>query len=132
MNVFIFAIVLDSREIEVDDMHHIADIETTSGNTSCDEDRTLAATEGAPRRCVSTNEKQRIQSLHSILTLSLSAIGVDRGRRHVEVEQVVIDEVGSLLGTNENQGARRRHGDQKVVKSLLFHVWLDPENLRRC
>ena len=53
MNVFIFAIVFDSREIEVDDMHHIANIEPTSGNTSCDEDRTLAATESTPGKYVS-------------------------------------------------------------------------------
>ena len=79
MNVLVLAIVLDSRKIEVDDMHDITYIKTSSGNTSRNEDRTFAATESSPAVYVSTDQGQTRRSLHGILTLSLSTIGVDGG-----------------------------------------------------
>lgn len=67
--------------------------------------------------------------LQSIFTLALGAVRVDRGRRKTVVEEKVIDEVRSLLGLDEYQCARGRHGDQEIVKSLLFGVTLYPNDL---
>lgn len=42
MNVFIFATVLNTRQVKVYYMHYILDIETSRADTSYDQDRTLA------------------------------------------------------------------------------------------
>ena len=77
MNILVLAIVFDSWKIEVDDVHDITNIETSSGNTSRNEDRTFAATESSPVGYISIDQSQTRRSLHGILTLSLSTIGVD-------------------------------------------------------
>jgi len=54
---------------------------------------------------------------------------MDRGRRHAQVEQVVIDEVGCLLGANKDERTRRRHGDQQVIQRLHLLVLVGPQEL---
>jgi hypothetical protein len=46
MNVFILTVVLDGRQIEVDDVHDVANIEATSGNTGSDHDGGFTSLEG--------------------------------------------------------------------------------------
>jgi hypothetical protein len=48
MNVLITTIVFNSREVKVDNMHDIANVETSRRDTSSDEDRALASAERAP------------------------------------------------------------------------------------
>ncbi len=71
--------------------------------------------------------------MHSqgIFTLTLSSIRVDGSRGHSQVEQVVVDEVGSLLGANKDEGTRWRHGDQQVVESSHLLVLIHPQDLQR-
>ena len=45
MNVLILAVVLDGWEVEVDDVHNVADVEATSRHTGSDHDGSLACLE---------------------------------------------------------------------------------------
>jgi hypothetical protein len=54
---------------------------------------------------------------------------VDGGGGKTEVVEVVIDEVGSLLELDEDQGARGRHGQKEVVEGFLFLVLVNPHDL---
>jgi hypothetical protein len=45
MDVFILTCVLDSREIEVDDVHDVANVETTSRDASSNKDWAFANAE---------------------------------------------------------------------------------------
>lgn len=128
MNVLIFTVVLDSREVEVDDMHNITNVKTTSGDTSSDHDRSLACAKSTPDIVNTISESKAFDS-QCVLTLALSAIRVDRGGRQTVVEQEVVDEVRSLLGLDEDQGTRRWHRDQEIVQSLLLCVALNPDDL---
>jgi len=49
MNILITTIVLNGREVKVDNVHDIANVETSCRDTSSDEDRALASTERAPK-----------------------------------------------------------------------------------
>jgi hypothetical protein len=71
------------------------DIKASSGNTSRDQNRSLAIPECA----------------NGILTLTLSTIGVDGRARNIEVEEVIIDLVGSALRIDEDDrtSGRSRH-----------------------
>ena len=51
------------------------------------------------------------------------------GRRKTHVEEVVVDEVGRLLGLDEDEGTGWWHGDQEIIQSLLLGVALDPDDL---
>lgn len=113
MNVLIFTVVVDRREIEVDDVHDVAYIKTSTGNTSGDHDGSFA----------------RAECTDCIFALALSTIGVDGGGRQTTVEEVVVNEVCRLLGSNKHHGARGWQGDEKIIKSLLLGVVLDPDDL---
>lgn len=54
---------------------------------------------------------------------------MDGSGRQSQVEEIVINEVGSLLGSNKDKGAGWRHGDQQVVKSLHLLVLIGPHDL---
>ena len=108
MNVLIFTVVLDGREVKVDDMHDITNVKTTSRDTGSDHDGCFASAEGTTVVVSSASEAKRV-NLQSILALTLSTIGVDRGGGQTVVEQEVIDEVRRLLALDEDQGTGRRH-----------------------
>jgi hypothetical protein len=122
--------MVDTWQIIVDDVHDIADVETTSGDGGSDEDRTFACTEGSARTGQSCHVEGVLGNSQCIFTFALSAVRVDRGRGHAEIVQIVVEKVSRLLGCNKDQGARRRHGQEQVVYSLLLHIALDPDNLR--
>lgn len=128
MNVFIEAVVLDGWKIEIDDVHDIANVKASSRDTSSDHDRGFASLEGTTAD-ISQVKRGRGNFLQSIFSLTLGAIRVDGGGWQAHVEEVVINEVSGLLGLDEDEGARRWHGDQKIVESLLFGIALNPDNL---
>ena len=78
---------------------------------------------------MSKGQGQNEADLQSIFTLTLSSIRVNGSRRETHVEEIVINKVGSLLGLDEDESARRWHGDQEIVKSLLLGITLDPDDL---
>lgn len=78
---------------------------------------------------ISKGQGQEEIDSQRVFSLTLSAIGVNRGGRKTHVEKVVVDEVCSLLGLDEDESTGRRHGDQEIVKSLLLGVALDPDDL---
>lgn len=72
-------------------------------------------------RNVQTNQlRSRDGDLHSILTLALSAIGVDGCTRKSSIVQEVIEAVRLCFGIDEDESARGRHREKQVVKALLL------------
>jgi len=81
-------IVVNVRgEVVVDDVRDIGDIKATSGNCSGNQDRAASIAE----------------ELESPLTLSLSAITVDRRGREILVDQEVRERVGHTLGLDKDE-----------------------------
>ena len=82
---------------------------------------------------VSKDERhERGDDLHGIFTLTLSAIGMNRGCRQAQVEEMIVDEVGSFLRFDEDKRTRRWHRDEKIVERLLLHVVFNPNHLAEC
>lgn len=65
MNVLVFTIVFDFRKIEVDDMHDVADIQTSTRDTSGDQDRAFAIPESSTVTELACEAKRRPLSLTS-------------------------------------------------------------------
>lgn len=55
---------------------------------------------------------------------------MNRGGGHSRVVEVVIDEVSLLLAVDENQGANRRHADQKVIECAHLLRLIGPDDLQ--
>jgi len=75
------AVVLSRRQVVVDDVLDVGDIETTSGHASSDEDGAATGAEGAPARVREIIYKGLGICLQRILALTLSAVAVDGGYR---------------------------------------------------
>jgi len=101
------------REIEVDHVHHVLDVETTSGDSGRDEDANC------------TDAKRA----NSVFTLALGAIRVDRGGRHTNVVQVVVELVGAALAVDEHDGTGGRTRVQQVEESLALGRGLDIDDV---
>ena len=56
---------------------------------------------------MSKGQGQNEADLQSIFTLTLSSIRVNGSRRETHVEEIVINKVGSLLGLDEDESARK-------------------------
>lgn len=113
MDVFVLAVVINGWQIEVDDMHHVLDINTSSRNTSGDKN----------------GRSTFLESTQCVLPLSLSSVGMNGSRRQTIVEEEVVNEVSSFLRANKNKSASGRAGNEQVVQRLLFLVLVDVNNL---
>jgi len=92
-------VVVDiSRKVVVDNVRDVGDIETTSGNSSGDQDGATAIAE----------------HLQGTLTLTLSAVTVNRSGREVLVDEEVGKRVRHALGLDEDQGKTGTVGVQNV------------------
>lgn len=100
-------------KIEVDDVHHVLDVETTSGDSSSDED------------AYGTDAERT----NGILTLALGAIRVDRRGGHTDIVQVVVKLVGATLAVDEDNGTSGGTRVQQVEKSLALGRWLDIDDV---
>jgi hypothetical protein len=76
------------REIVIDDMGDIRNIETTSGNGSGDQDWSTTSSEG----------------LECHLALTLSTVPVNGGGRETLIHQEIRKHIGHTLGLDENKG----------------------------
>ena len=101
------------RKIEVDDVHHILDVETAGGDSSSDED---------------TNGTDA-ERTNGILTLALGAIRVDRRGGHANVVQVVVELVGAALAVDKHDGTGGGTRVQQVEESLALGRWLDVDDV---
>ena len=66
-----------------------------------------------------------------ILALALRPVRVDRGAWEIQIEEVVVDEIGRPLRVDEDDGTGRREGEQQIVEGSLLLVLLDPDDLCR-
>jgi hypothetical protein len=97
--------MLHGREVVVDNVHDIANIDATASDTSrCDQHRTGASTEGA----------------HRCLPLLLGAISMEPSARDSLVEQKVVNLINSApaVGKNDRSGGRKRH--EKIEEGRLL------------
>jgi hypothetical protein len=123
-------IVLSRRQVVVDDMLDVGDIETTSGNASSNQDGATTGTEGATRSLLVMDPGMRsLRNLKSILTLTLGTIGVNRSHRQTLVVEEVVDHVALDLGVGEDQGALGAVGEDQVKQSLALGTLLDEDDL---
>lgn len=102
-------IVNIAREIVVDDVSDVRDIETTGGNGRSDENR-------------STTIAEREQSL---LTFTLGTVAMYRSCREVGGEEEISEHVGVTLGLDEDQGkADLVAGVENVEKDGALVIFL--------
>lgn len=113
VDVFGDTIVLSGRQIIVDDMLDVGDVQSTGSDTSGNHDRTLGSAE----------------STQGIFALSLSAIRVDGRRRKTLVVEEVINHVALDLAVDEDEGALRTVGEDQVKESLVLLVLVDVDDL---
>src|ERR1700755_3263795 len=78
----------DLREIEVDDVGDVVNIETAGGDVGGDEDL----------------EASRIETGQRRVALRLAAIAVDHGGREAVTNQFLRKALGAAFGARENQG----------------------------
>jgi hypothetical protein len=96
-----------SREIVVDDMLHVGDIETTGCNSGSDQDGATPVSE----------------HLKSTLTLTLSTITVNGGCWEVLVDQEVREGVGHALSFDKDQGETSAMSVKDVEENrALVHI----------
>lgn len=94
-------VVIDiSREIVVDDVGDVGNIQTTSSDSSGDQNRAATVAE----------------HLQSALTLTLSAVTVNGSSGEVLVDQEVGQRISHALGLNENKGETTGVGVENVEK----------------
>jgi hypothetical protein len=108
------------------------DIPATSRDASGDEDRGLASAEGTPEKVLaSVTEVDGEVSWysHSILALTLVAIGVDGGGGQATVVQEVVELINSTLGVAEDHGASRLGREQQIEDCIPLLVLVDPDNV---
>jgi hypothetical protein len=108
MDILVDTAVRDTRQVEVDDVHHILDVESPSRNTSGNQDGRFSSAESSADEEVSRpvqNINAKLLYLHGVLTLSLGPSGMNRGARQSHVVQVVIKQIRLVLVVDENQGA---------------------------
>lgn len=80
MNILVNAAVVAVRQVIVDNMHHIFNVQSAGRNSSSDEDRALCSPECTPESSINTTLRRMglvSEDLHSILALTLIAIGVN-------------------------------------------------------
>mmetsp|Transcript_30839 Transcript_30839/g.77420 ORF Transcript_30839/g.77420 Transcript_30839/m.77420 type:complete len:407 (-) Transcript_30839:829-2049(-) len=92
--------------VHVDDVLHAADVDTARGDIGGDEERGLAALEGAER----------------ILTLLLTAVAVDGGGREVLLGEIVLEVVGVAFGLHKDQREVVAHAEQQVDQDIALVV----------
>lgn len=100
-------------KVKVDDVHDVLDVETASGDSGSDKDANGTDAEGA----------------NGVLTLALGTIGVDRGRGHADVVQVVIELVSTTLAVDKHNRTGGGTRVQQVKESLALGGWLDIDDV---
>lgn len=90
-----------SGQVVVHNVGDVGNIETTSSNSCCDQDRATSVTE----------------HLESTLTLALSAVTVDGGGWEVLVDEEIGQGVCHALGLNEDEGQARTVGVQNIEQN---------------
>lgn len=68
-------------------------------------------------------------SLHGILTLKLSALGVDGSNWKLHVVEVVVKDIDGVNVVDEDQSTAWGKGQQQIVERTLLHVIVNPDNL---
>ncbi|GKT40846.1 uncharacterized protein ColSpa_01026 [Colletotrichum spaethianum] len=96
-------------QVVVDDMGNVGDIETTSGNSGGNQNGAATVAE----------------ELQSALTLTLSAVTVNRGGGEVLVDQEVGQRVGHALGLDENEGETGTVGVENIQENRALVDVLD-------
>ena len=130
MNILVNTTVVGIRQIVVDDMHDIANIESAGRHTGGDQDRTFAGTERTPAPLVSGGFRRVFGIiLQGILSLTLGAVTVNGRGWKTEIEQVVVKKVDTLLRVAEDDRSGRRHREQEVVRGLLLCVSFGEDHL---
>lgn len=104
------------RQVIVDDMHDITDVNTTGAHSGGDENRSVPRAEGT----------------HGILALILGSVGMHRSDRQAGVVQEVVEVVSFTAAVHKNDGANTVHFlenlEQKVsllTALSLMHYLLD-------
>jgi hypothetical protein len=123
------AVMLSRRQVVVDDMLDVGDIEAASGDTSSDENGAAASTEGAPVRVRGLCHQELEENLQGVLALALGAVGVDRGDGQTLVVQEVINHVALDLGVGEDQDTLRLIREDEIDESLVLGALLDEDDL---
>ena len=113
VGVFLDTAKVGVGKVKVDDVHDVLDVETTSGDSGSHKDAYGTDAEGA----------------NCVLTLTLGTIGVDRGRGHADVVQVIIELVSTTLAVDKHNGTGGGARVQQVKESLALGGWLDIDNV---
>jgi hypothetical protein len=66
--------------------------------------------------------------LQSIFAFTLSTIRVDRGRRQVLVEQIIVDQICLALGVDKDQRAGGGDAEENVVQSIALQILFNIDN----
>lgn len=112
MSVFFDTTVVHGGKVVVDDVHHIANINTTSGNSSCNQNRRIT----------------RAESSHRSFSLLLCAVTMDGSDRKLHVEEEIIQVVRFLAAVHEDDGANSGHFLQEPNKKLALLMSLSLED----
>lgn len=125
------AAVGGARQLVVDDVHHVLDVEAAGGDAGCDEDGALSGAEGAAVWVLVGVGMWDVWAgdVQGVLALALGAVRVDGGAGETHVVEVVVDQISLDFGVDEDKCARRRHRQEQVVESLLLEVVLDEYDL---
>lgn len=102
-----------SRKVIVDNVSDVGDIETTGSNSGSDHDGATAVTE----------------ELESTLTLTLSAVTVDRGGREALVDQEIRERVSHALGLDEDESETASMSVENIEEDGALVNVLDVLNL---
>lgn len=104
--------MVDGREIVVDDVLHIADVNTTGRHAGGDEDGGNAGAEGS----------------HGSLPLLLGAIRVHGSAREAFMEEEVVQLVSHAFIVDEDDGPARLQRAQEVLNGLALQIRLDVDD----
>lgn len=69
-----------------------------------------------------------VEYLQGVLTLTLSAVGVDRGARQTLVVEEVVNHVALALAVNEDERTRWLTREDQVEQGLVFLVLINIDN----
>lgn len=111
MRVLLDTAVVERRELKVDDVHDVANVDAASADTRGNQNGGLASAEGA----------------HGGLTVLLRALTMDGNDREAGVPKVVIEAVDLVAAVGKNDGAHASHLLEKLEKksTLLGTVSLN-------
>lgn len=102
-------VVIDvRREVEVDHVRHVRDVEPSRSDVCRNEDRRAA----------------RPEALQSHFTLLLRTVSVDRRRREAVATEEVFQSVGAALGLDEDEGEPLDGVDEVEEDLALVGAWV--------